>query len=318
MTLSSRLRPRVADHPTHLAVECPFPAAISPHAEALHGYAVEWATAHGLLTTARDTAIFERARFATLISRAYPHAAPADLELAVSWLAVTFALDDYLEAVLGHAPAAQRLLAQETLGYLRGERPAPSPAMADVWTRTTARTTPAWRARFTGHVGEYLAANATEAENRRAGRIPPVAAYLRMRRHTAATALFFDLADALRAEPEPAADPYAEAGLALLRGYADNVVAWFNDLVSWPKEVADGDQHNFVLVVRHERRTTLADAVRYVVDRHDREVRAFVAAAATLRATRPDLDRTIGDLEHWMRANVDWSRESGRYTPEGG
>src|SRR5207237_752081 len=148
------------------------------------------------------------------------------------------------------APAAQRLLADDILGYLRGDRPPPSAALADVWTRTTARTTAAWRARFIGHVGEYLAANAAEADNRRAGRIPPVAGYLRMRRHTAATALFFDLADALRAGSP--ADPYAEAGLALLRGYADNVVAWFNDLVSWPKEVAGGDPHNFVLVVRHE------------------------------------------------------------------
>src|SRR3954471_12793368 len=113
MTLSSGPRPRAADRPTHVAVHCPFPAAISPHADALHQYAVDWAAAHHLLTTAQETAAFRRARFATLIARAYPHAGPADLELAVSWLAVTFALDDHLEVALGRAPAAQRLLADD-------------------------------------------------------------------------------------------------------------------------------------------------------------------------------------------------------------
>jgi hypothetical protein len=30
--------------------------------------------------------------------------------------------------------------------------------------------------------------------------------------------------------------------LLLLRLHADNVVAWFNDLMSWPKEAAGGDR----------------------------------------------------------------------------
>jgi hypothetical protein len=186
-----------------------------------------------------------------------------------------------------------------------------------VWARTRSRTGDAWRERFVGHVAEYLAANAWEAENRSRARVPPITEYVRMRRHSAATAMFFDLAEGL-GSPEPATgpaltEPYAEASVALLRRYAENVVAWFNDLVSWPKEAARGDPHNLVLVVHHELRLSLPDAVGYVVDRHDREVRLFVAAGRDLGKWRPDARRLVRSLEYWIRANVDWSRESGRY-----
>jgi hypothetical protein len=302
------------------AVFCPFPARVSPHAARVQRYAVAWATRHGFLSTPRDRAAFARARFASLMARAYPDASQADLCLAVCWLTFTFMLDDHLETVLGREPERQRALAAQILGYLRGGRvpddldqPLAS-ALDDVWIRTRLRAGAGWRERLIGHVAEYLAANEWEAGNRRQGRFPPIGEYVRMRRQSAATAMFFDLAEALGGH-EPVTDPYAEAGLVLLRRYADNVVAWFNDLVSWPKEAARGDPHNLVLIVHRELRVSLADAVGYVVNWHDREVRSFVAAGREFGHRRPDIQRLVSGLEHWIRANVDWSRESGRYTP---
>jgi hypothetical protein len=273
-----------------------------------------------LLPTARERATFARARFAGLMARAYPDATLADLCLAVSWLIFAFMLDDHLEIAVGRSPRDQRALADDVLGYLRHGAPPVTlgdpltGALVDVWTRTRARTGPGWQTRFVPHVAEYLAANAWEADNRRRGRIPPVAEYTRMRRHSAATAMFFDLAEVL-GKAEPVSSRYGQAGLALLRRHADNVVAWFNDLVSWPKEAAAGDPHNLVLVVRHELGLSLVEAIRHVVDRHDGEVRAFIAAGAMFRRQQPEMHGMIDALEHWMRANVDWSRESGRYAP---
>jgi hypothetical protein len=276
-----------------------------------------------LLPTTRERTAFARARFAALMARAYPDATLADLCLAVSWLIFVFMLDDHLEISLGRSPERQRALADEMLGYLRHGAPLVTlggplaGALADVWTRTRARTSPDWQARFVKHVAEYLAANAWEADNRSRGRIPPVAEYTRMRRHSAATAMFFDLAEAL-GTAGPVAGRYGQAGLALLRLHADNIVAWFNDLVSWPKEAAAGDPHNLVIVVRHELRLSVAEAIRHVVDRHDGEVRAFVAAGTMFRRHQAEMHGMIDALEHWIRANVDWSRESGRYAPAEG
>ncbi|MGC9665779.1 terpene synthase family protein [Planosporangium sp. 12N6] len=321
------------------AVLCPFPPRISPHALRLQRYADGWATRHGFLPTVPARAAFSRARFAYLMARAYPDADYADLRLAVSWLTFTFALDDQLETVLGRSPDRQRNLAERLVGYLAGDHAAHglegplATALADVWGRTLARTGPAWRERFVSHVGQYLAGNAWEADNRSQGRVPSVAEYVRMRRHTAATAMFFDLVEAFTDGREAStgpgergtsagsggagdrsATPDDRAALAPLRRHADNAVAWFNDLVSWPKEAAGGDPHNLVLVVRHERDRSLADAVREVTDRHDREVRAFLAARDVL-PDRPAVRRAATGLAHWIRANVDWSHETGRYAP---
>jgi hypothetical protein len=303
------------------SVFCPFPPRVSPHLAAVHRYSVAWATRHGFLPTPRERSAFARARFATLMARAYPDASYADLCLVVSWLTVTFILDDHLETVLGREPEVQRDLAGEILDHLAGAAPPArlgrplAGALSEVWERTVARTAPAWRERFVGHVGCYLAANAWEADNRSRDRIPPIHEYLRMRRHSAATAMFFDLVEALAEVPvDP--DPFAEAGLALLRAHADNVVAWFNDLVSWPKEAASGDPHNLVLVVGREMRLSTADAIRQVVERHDHEVRAFIAARdryGSRLVTLGPVRRAADGLQSWIRANVDWSRESGRY-----
>jgi hypothetical protein len=81
---------------------------------------VAWATRHGFLPTPHEQAAFARARFASLMARAYPDASHADLCLAVCWLTFTFMLDDHLETALGRDPGRQRDLADQVLGYLRG------------------------------------------------------------------------------------------------------------------------------------------------------------------------------------------------------
>jgi hypothetical protein len=138
-----------------------------------------------------------------------------------------------------------------------------------------------------------------------------------MRRHTAATALFFDLIEVFGdAELPPAAA--AHPALACLRRRADNAVAWFNDLVSWRKELAAGDPHNLVLVVRDQTGAGLARAVGTVAAWHDAEVRAFRRVGSVLEPAllaQPGVRALVDGLAHWLRANVDWSAESGRYAP---
>jgi hypothetical protein len=71
-----------------------------------------------------------------------------------------------------------------------------------------------------------------------------------------------------------------------------------------------------VLILRHWRGLSMADAVRTVADYHDQEVRGFVAARNDLpRAllSLPAVAAVVADLGHWIRGNVDWSQESGRY-----
>jgi hypothetical protein len=345
------------------AVYCPFPPRISPHAARVQRYAVEWAARHGFLPDAAAREAFGRARFAALMSRAYPDAGYPDLCLAVDWLTFMFRLDDHLETRLGRDRPAQRAVRELVLARLSApgtaqadaqatalgtasataQPPAPrqrrgtasEPAgppdgplvdllgaplagsLADLWRRTAARTGPGWRDRFVRHVAEYLDANDWEAANRTAGRLPGVEEYVRMRRASAATAVFFDFIEVFAGAELPTAVA-AHPGLLRLRRCADDLVAWFNDLVSWPKELAAGDPHNLVLVLAHERGVPVERAVRLAADRHDARVCDLLTVRDGLEApllARPGVRVVVDGLTVWVRANVDWSRESGRYAP---
>lgn len=315
-----------------LAVLCPFTPRLSPHVDSVQRWSLHWATRHGLLDRPGARAAFARARFANLMARTYPDAGPADLRLATAWLISVFALDDHLERAGG--PAATRHLVDEVQHLLRDtgdtgrqeegqdesqDRPKGHlRAIGEVWRRTRERVSPAWRERFTGHVGEYLEATVWEAGNRAANRPPSVAEYRVMRFRTAAVDMFFDLIEPLHGV-ELAAEIFADRDFAAMRRSAGMITAIFNDLVSWPKEEAAGDHHNIVLALRHERRLPVEAAVRAAVGEHDTLVEDFVAArerfAAGPLAEDPAVAAVAADFAHWIRGNVDWSMESGRYTP---
>ncbi|MET7418394.1 hypothetical protein [Dactylosporangium sp. NPDC005555] len=303
-----------------LAVLCPFAPRLSPHADMVQRWSLHWATRHGLLDRPGARAAFARARFANLMARTYPGAAPADLQLATAWLISVFALDDRLERAGG--PAATRDLVDEVKRLLRDDAPHEGQthlrALGEVWRRTRPRVGDAWRERFVEHVGDYLDATVWEAGNRAAHRPPPVAEYRTMRFQTAAIDMFFDLIEPMHGV-ELRADVFADEDFAAMRRSAGMITAIFNDLVSWPKEEAAGDHHNIVLALRHEHGMPVEEAVRVAVAEHDALVGDFVAArerfSAGPLATDPAIAAVAGDFVHWVRGNVDWSTESGRYTP---
>jgi hypothetical protein len=327
-------RARQASPAPSPAVFCPLLPKISPHAGEVQRSAVHWATRHGLLERPGAQRAFAGAKFANLMARAHPSARVAELALATDWLTVIFALDDLLETGLVVEPARMRAGNEALLAWLStGEadrmhkvreafgRPIAA-AIADAWRRTLPRTGPAWRARFAEHVGEYLHGTVWESGNRAQGRLPSVAEYLAMRRHSAATEMFFDLIEPVHGVELPAevvADPRYDA----VRRTAGTVIGLFNDLISWRKEMAVGDRHNIVFIVGEERDLPLSAAVGAAVAEHDAQVAAFLAARDALEracgapgAADPAVRIGLADIGHWLRGNLDWSLESGRYAAD--
>ncbi|MGI5237504.1 terpene synthase family protein [Dactylosporangium sp. CA-139066] len=310
------------------AVLCPFAPRISPHADAVQRWSLQWAIRHGLLDRPGARQAFARAKFANLMARAHPDAGETELRLATAWLISIFVLDDLLERSLVRDPEPARAAVAEVVRLLRDQQPAPvlvtalgrplAGALGEVWRRTEPRVGPAWRERFVGHVADYLAGTLWEAGNRAADRPPLLQEYRRMRHQSAATDMFFDLIEPMHGVELPVAllrDP----DFATLRRTAGTVIGIFNDLISWPKEAAVGDHHNIVFALQREHRLSLEEAVAAAVDEHDTHVIAFQVARDRLETRHWD-DRPaiigITDLVHWVRGNLDWSLESGRYSPE--
>ncbi len=98
---------------------------------------------------------------------------------------------------------------------------------------------------------------------------------------------------------------------------SSNVVCWSNDVLSLEKELAHGDVHNLIIVLREATGIPLEEAAKRVVEMHNAEVRDFIALAPDLPSFGDTLDanlsRYISILQARMRGNLDWSLESGRY-----
>lgn len=315
------------DEPPTPAVFCPLLPKISPSADEVQRYALHWATRHGLLESSRAQAAFASAKFGNLMARAHPTASVANLGLATAWLTAIFALDDLLETSLVADAGRTRLAIAELITWLPTGGPVTETmrdvlgrpvcgALADVWRRTAPRVSAPWRARFVDHLAEYLSGTVWEAGNRATATLPTVAEYLVMRRYSAATEMFFDLIEPMHGFELPDVVLGDEHYLTV-RYTGGTVIGLFNDLISWRKEAAVGDLHNVVFIVRNERRMSLAEAVHRAVAEHDAQMAAFVAARERLAAgpwgDDPQVATGVADIAHWLRGNLDWSIESGRY-----
>ncbi len=302
---------------------CPFEAPMNPAVDEAHAASRAWGLALGLLEGDDARRCFDAAKFARLTARAYPRSAPVELALVAEWNLWLFVHDDGCDAASsGRDPEALLDLYRELGGILRGataraDAAAPVRAFAEVVPRILEPATAAWRARFVAVVDDYFAACLWEARNRASRRVPTLAEYIGRRRDTGAVRTSIAMIERCEgiALPESVrAHPLVEA----LATACNDVVCWANDIISLPKELANGDVHNLVHVVAEERcGGDLDRAMTIAAEMHDARVAEFIHLAADLPRFGRDADEQLAwfveTLCAWMRGNLDWALESGRY-----
>jgi hypothetical protein len=308
-------------------VYCPFPSAINSCAAEAQEALSRWAQRMGLVQGPKAVARFNASKFGYLTARAYPAIGRDELVLLSSWNTWLFCLDDQSdESGFGRDPVAMQAIFARFMALLHGQ-PAldASPltrALVDLWARMSEGSNPAWRARFRYSVSAYFASQVWEATNRARRTIPGKDEYIRMRRITGALdtgIVLIDLAahvmlpDAVRTSPL----------VTDLCDAANDVVCWTNDLVSLPKEMARGDVHNLVIVLRHQDGGSLqaaADAVALMIRERTLAYMNMerMALERLIPAYHAPIDAALttytGILRSWMRGNFDWGRDSGRYS----
>jgi 5-epi-alpha-selinene synthase len=312
--------------PTISPVYCPIKPAIADKVEILQLYADQWASLYRFFPNETALKRFHRAKFAWLGARSYADAHPEMLKLITGWLCFTFFLDDQCEKEVGTNPEQLRKIFSRFVSYLEGTLP-PSEAngplfdaLKDLWSRTL-RCVPSdsWCPRFIKNLGDYLESNAWEAENKEQNRIPSLQEYIEHRQYTVAAYLFFDLAEVTQSLKMPDPTP---PEISRLQRMANNIIAWFNDIISLEKELPTNDVHNLVIILRNEFKCSLQTAMDKAVEMHNIEMKQFLQLEAqVLSDPRYRDDDTIAEyirgLRFWIRGNVDWSYESGRYLPDG-
>jgi 5-epi-alpha-selinene synthase len=306
---------------------CPFPSAVNPHAAAIDSNTTRWLLEQGLVGAGASLDRWSRSRYGWLPARCHPDRPVDQVGLASDWNAWLFVLDDRGDATgLGTSPTQMAALTARLLDVLASESgtdlEAPErgdgleSALADLRRRFLEHAPEDWLPRFAASCGDYFDALAWEATNRATGRVPDVEEYVAMRRHSGAVACSMrvgELTEGIRLPPELHADPTVVA----LRHMANNVVCWQNDVLSATKELAIGEFHNYVAVLMHHRGMSRDEATGEVVARHDKEVADFDATAARLSSRDGQADAQLAALATmlrcWMRGNLDWSLECGRY-----
>lgn len=307
-------------------VDCPFPYSVNPHAHRAREHLTVWTHSAGLIRSAPARKRFERADFGRFAALVYPTAGPEELELMADWFAWLFLLDDQLDdGDFGRRPKRMAEVTGQMRDVLANPPPAPGPplapvigALSDLWRRTTAHATYVWRNRFVSHLAQCLAtATVWEARNRMCGSVPSEEAYIAHRRHTGAIYVCMDLIEIVEGVEVPP-PIYDTPAFHTALDAACDVVCWVNDVYSLDKERSLGEVHNLVRVVQHHRRFDEPEAVKEVCAAIAAQLELYLAAEDELRHGFPgDMARLgpcLAGMRTWMRGNLDWSRQTQRYT----
>jgi hypothetical protein len=300
---------------------CPFASAINPHAEGVQRRVNEWMQARHYLRTEAALERFKKGKFAWTASRAHPDASFESVLLVATYMSWLFMMDDLCdEASLGRDPKRLKAQYDELIEHMRHPRPLggnESPVvagLAELWERMLLRALPGWAEQFIQTFEDYTQGCLWEAENRVNHRIPSVAEYIERRRHTSALYIFFDLIELVERVSLPTESlEYVHA----LKVRANDGVAWFNDMISLEKEVRAGDVHNLIMVLQHEHRLSMQAAMDMAARLFNVRMREYVELERRLLSSCPVIDvplqRYLRSLRCWVRGNVDWSYETGRY-----
>ncbi len=309
--------PRVATSPFEMSkpLHCPFPATVSPHAEALQRDSVAWARRMQIANSAAGISALDRSRVGWLVARAVPNGEPEALALATDWTTFFCLLDDHVE---GLAPlAASDLLAGLFRGFCAGKPESNHPlaqALDDLRRRMGEQCDRAWIDHFEGLVDQLFTNFILEAIHRANGRCPDLDTYRAMREVTVGLRPEFALAEIACGAvltPQERANPIVQQ----LTAAAARSVGWANDLFTCVREMGAGEVHNLVVVlVTHEDLTPSAAATR-AAQMHDAEVRQVEQLDVELfaREQREQLRIYIDCVKSWIRGHMDWAAQTGRY-----
>jgi hypothetical protein len=303
-------------------LRCPLPSALSPHADAAQQWLADWLQARGPEWDDAARRRFERIGFARYAARLYPEAEPGTLRALSGLFAWFFLLDDTADG--GPTPDTARLRAQLTdaLAVLRrssdgGSDPLLS-LLADAWQVPHTVMPQAWRDRFVDAVRHHLGGILVEAESKAAGHRPGVDAYVELRRATSAAYVAHVLTEFAVRTPLPD----AVHGHPAVRAYStagNDLLSWFNDLLSLERDEATAGGHNLVLALAGECGLSTVDAVSAAAARWQDRMDSFAQLRAAVPSFGSALDVAVrhylDGVDRSVRGTIDWSLETVRYQP---
>lgn len=311
----------------------PFSVCTGSYAEEVQKRHMQWADEHGIFRSEVERRRFSAMDIGALVSLLYPDASgPEDVQLVADWCAWLLLRDDRWDST--EDPVQWERLAELDRAYLRLMRRSPfrsaaaaeatiaTPhsscdgeglysALADLLERLRARghqediENPVDR-RLVAIMRKFFFASIRETSYQGRGECPNLSEYMEMRSVTGGLdILTFVLAtlDDIRLPKRLLGQP----GVERLTAASHNICCWHNDLVSLNKELASGEVHNLVIVLRHDPEAG-CPSLPAAVDAAERmihgEIEAFAELGTEVRAIAEPWGRAAAWYERMLRNRV--------------
>jgi hypothetical protein len=298
----------------------------SAYAGAAHARTRERALELGLIADRAEVIErFDRQNFALLSAYVYPNADVDRLTACNDFNTYLFFIDDCAEEdeTIGKNPdRLRRIMDCHVLGFRHGVLLDPADRLSrlvlDIRERFSQWASDAWMRRLADDVRDYLLLGTfVGARNWAQLRVPSLEEYRTARAFDSAVFPCQDLIEIVENIELPE-EVFRHQDIQRLRRLCAQVVAFANDLFSFPKEVRRFDSPNNLLrVVMAEEGLDHDRAVARCIEMINADVREFESIVAGLPSWGTDVDRAVrayvAGQRSWMRGNFAWSLETGRY-----
>ncbi|MGP3972045.1 terpene synthase family protein [Streptomyces sp. 6N223] len=306
-------------------IYCPFPSAVHPRAEPVHGRAVDWIQKSGMCGTDEARAWSVASHSADFFGRFVPEAEDERLFATSLWVYWAFTFDD---ARCDHGPLATR--PGEFAGLaVRVQRAveAPSnpdatdrfiPPLQDVARRLRAIGTPTTTRRFAVAHRAWRSGVTWQIGNRARGHMPDLDEYLAMRLLSAGGEPTFALLELATGGEIPGGE-FDRPVVRALTELAIAVAGLDNDWHSAGREALRGhsEQNIYTVLMRH-RSLAPADAVAEATAIRDRLLNRFRQLLdRVLPRAGAELRTYLAGLCHGIRGNAEWGLRVPRYLSTG-
>lgn len=299
---------------------CPFTPELHPLMNDIEGEALKrWALYLGVHAKHAVFRKLQRSHFPMLLGRCHPEADKARVGPALDFLIWNFSWDDQVD--VGHVPAdwvAQQ--SEMAMAVLRGAAPyndAPPLLwlLASIRERLAQLMPEEWMERFIEACYAYFEGTIWEAQTRSNRTCLDVDTYIQLRRLSVGTYMVFTHIEAIEGFLLPQ-EVLSSPDLKQLVDTATDVIGWANDLFSLKQDLQDEFHPNLVFSLQKDRGLELQEAIDVAVEMHDSAVRRFLEQEKSLPSFG-EHDALVAcfvkGVRRWIRANVDWSIQTGRY-----
>jgi hypothetical protein len=296
---------------------CPFPPRSNPYAAFAEALSDAWANRFALFpSSSPDRRHLLTSSFGRLASRSFPGAGHEVLTLCAEWLTWLHAHGDLCE----YARAGEVARLHQRLGaVLDGEWGQDDPplvrALEDICRRVDLYGNSECSFRFRRSVGSYLWATRWEVHTREARRLPDLATYNQMRRHSGGVYTCLELLDLVaRIDlPDMVRD---EPTLERLGDLVNDILCTAHDLALAERDPRSRKGLDLVSLIQLELGVDRREALSRARARYDGAVAELTALTHRVPLFTQDVDLQVGRLLDCLCAmisgHVDWTQSSRR------